>query len=145
MDYRENAVGRPGAFTPEIEKEIIDVISTTPGSLKKLCKMHAHWPDERTIRERYVSNKEFSRMYIEAKRLQIHAYVEECHDMYDECAERKDPNFTGAVKLGLDLRKWCAARLLPRLYGDKTYVVDTSANKQETLDALKPESNDKEY
>lgn len=80
-------------------------------------------------------------MFIEIKERQIEALVDEILDIADDGSQDYIVNKDGKVvaniehihraRLRIDTRKWLAAKLCPRLYGDK--VVDAKSSAGETL------------
>lgn len=129
--------GRPTLYTIEIAKEICAQIAETMFSLKTLCERNPHWPKSQTIRDWRREKKEFSMMYAVAKEDQADLMVEQILEIADdvnkdtiirttkngdeyECANNE---WINRSRLKVDTRKWAAARLRPKAYGDK---VDTS-------------------
>ena len=113
--------GRPTDYTPELGEEICRVIASHPYSLRKLCNMYDHWPNPDTIHTWTHRFDAFSDMYLEAKRLQIHAKMEYAHALFEDCD--LDAKVAATLVQGqVSLYKWEAQRLLPKLYGDYTYV-----------------------
>lgn len=126
--------GRPTLYTTEIAREICDAIAESMFSLKTLCERNPHWPRSRTIREWRRTNKEFMRMYADAKEDQSDLMAEEILEIADdvsrdtiiktnrdgdesyECANHE---WINRSRLRVDSRKWVASKLKPKTYGDK--------------------------
>ena len=77
--------------------------------------------------------KEFSDLYARAKRLQIEVIIDEILEIADDTSKDNVINEDGKStinhehinrsRLKIDTRKWLAAKLCPRLYGDKEELV----------------------
>jgi len=117
------------AFSKEIAKEICEVISTSGDGLRKLCKIHKHWPSAKTIFKWAVDYPEFSDHYAKAKNRQAHVWGEELLSIADNKSKDYYIDEKGNVKgnlehinrsrLRIDTRKWLMCKLLPKVYGDK--------------------------
>lgn len=128
-----NKVGRPTDYSKELAEEICDTISITSKGLYHLCKENSHWPVPQTIRKWKRKIEEFNSMYVQAKQDQADFLAEECltiadditHDSltkYDsngEPYEVANTEYINRSRLRVDTRKWMAAKLLPKTYGDK--------------------------
>ena len=128
--------GRPTLYTTEIAREICDTIAECMLSLKTLCEKNPHWPRSRTIRTWRLENKEFQLLYARAKEDQADLMVEEILEISDnvdkdtiiktskdgEEYEIANHEWINRSRLRVDTRKWAAARLKPKAYGDKSDV-----------------------
>jgi hypothetical protein len=99
-------------FEPETAEEILRRIALGE-SLRSICK-------DRTLPSRDVvhcwlfDNPEFTDQYARAKEKQAEAYADEMEEL------ARDKNIdTNRARLIIDTRKWIAAKLLPKKYGDK--------------------------
>jgi hypothetical protein len=110
-------MGRPESYDPELADEIIQAIETRPKGLNYLCEINPHWPDVTTIYSWIHHKEEFSQRYWRAKVNQAHLYVDESFNLVDEV--RGDKDMSQWLSTAIGLRKWYAARLVPRLYGEK--------------------------
>ncbi|MCX7120111.1 MAG: hypothetical protein NTZ86_09670 [Legionellales bacterium] len=73
--------------------------------------------------------KEFSDLYARAKRFQVEVIIDEILEIADDASNDSIVNEDGKsvidhehinrARLKIDTRKWLAAKLCPRLYGDK--------------------------
>lgn len=117
------------AYNPEIAKKICELIATNSKSLKKLIEEN-DLPPISTIYDWLASHKEFSEMYARAKEDQAELLADEIIEIaddssndveYDERTGKKIENkeFVNRSKLRVDARKWVAAKLKPKKYGDK--------------------------
>lgn len=92
--------------------------------------MNPHWPNQNTICEWRIKNPTFGDQYARAKEQQVEALVDEILDIADDSSqdyiEGKDGKLIAntehinRARLRIDSRKWLAAKLVPRLYGDKS-------------------------
>jgi hypothetical protein len=88
-------------------------------------------------------------MYYYARRIQAEMYVDEIFEIADESANDWKPTYDkhGEInghkpnneaiqrsRVKIDTRKWYAAKMVPRLYGDKTQVeLDVTGDLAELL------------
>ncbi|MCE0723987.1 hypothetical protein [Legionella resiliens] len=123
-------MGRPKIdYNPELAKEICYVVSCSSKGIKQLCKLNKHWPSHDTIYHWLTMKNEFSDLYARAKRHQIEVIIDEILDIADDTSNDIIINEDGRVtinhehinrsKLRIDTRKWLAAKLCSRLYGNK--------------------------
>jgi hypothetical protein len=120
------------SYSLELAKEICDTIATSTHGLKKLCKMHEHWPHPDTIYMWLKKYPEFVAMYSQAKKDQVEALVDEILEISDDSSQDNKTNKHGETicdkewvarsRLKVDTRKWIAAKLVPRLYGDNSGI-----------------------
>jgi hypothetical protein len=131
MDKTKKKVGRPKIdFTPELAEEICYAVACSNKGIKQLCKMYDHWPSHNTVYGWLASHKEFSDLYARAKRLQIEVIIDEILEIADDASNDSvineedgkrviDHEHINRSRLKIDTRKWLAAKLCPRIYGDK--------------------------
>jgi hypothetical protein len=124
--------GRPTDYTVELGEEICWAVTTMPFSIYKICDAHDNFPDPSQVLRWTHRFPEFRTKYLEAKRLQIHTKMEYSHRLYETANKDTDASLLNGQ---VNLYKWEAARLLPKLYGDTTYVEDKEKVMQ-TLDEL---------
>lgn len=120
--------GRPTDYTPELAQEICDTIASCSKGIKRLCAQHSHWPSHETIYRWLRKYDSFSDLYARAKKDQVRALVEEILEISDDSSQDTRENANGdevcnsewvaRSRLRVDSRKWIAAKLVPRLYGD---------------------------
>ncbi len=143
-DGRKNNpnIGRPKIQkTPELFKRICDLIAVTPKSIYDICKENPDIPKPSTLLDWIGHDEEFSRLYLDAKQKQVLAHMEETYKIADFGAldttigddgkVRIDSEIVARAKIRIDLRKWQAARLMPRLFGEKTEVTTNSVADEE--------------
>ena len=126
-------MGRTTDYTPELAKEICYAVSCSSHGIKQLCKLNKRWPSHDTIYRWLAMEKEFSDLYARAKRLQIEVIIDEILEIADDTSKDNVINEDGKStinhehinrsRLKIDTRKWLAAKLCPRLYGDKEELV----------------------
>lgn len=126
-------MARPSEFTQEVATAICEQISTTNKSLKTICEGEG-MPSVGTIYNWFKAYPSFLEEYTRAKDQQADLIFEEILEIADTCKEgvrvktigegenAKTETQTGDMversKLQVDARKWVAARLAPKRYGD---------------------------
>lgn len=156
----EKKLGRPTIYTEELGKRICDVVATHSCGLNKLTSMFDWMPDKTTINEWRWSNSSFSTQYTKAKIAQSELMAEDCIDIADDTSnditynkngdEVCNTEFVNRSRLRVDTRKWIAAKLLPKIYGDmqRTDSGDNNKEIKEEMRAIREEldsKNQKEY
>lgn len=133
-------MARPTKYTEKITAEICSRLILGK-SLREVCKAD-DMPVASTVFKWLSENEEFSEQYAHAKYESVHAIVDEIIDIADEA---KSENVQVA-RLRTDTRKWVAAKLMPKKYGDRTKLVtddgkgnDASINEKsaQTVDLSK--------
>jgi hypothetical protein len=135
--------GRPTIYTPELAELICEKVATNTVGLEDLCRLFPELPNHDTIKRWRKEKQEFSALYHEAKVFQSRLLVEECEYLIPEVKtyvddagyERLDPASASLLKAKIEHRRWMAARLAPKIYGDKQQIEQTVTVKHE--DALK--------
>jgi hypothetical protein len=124
--------GRPTDYTEELAQEICDKVASRGAGLATFCSENPHWPHRDTIYLWLRKYPTFSDNYAKAKKDQVNALADEILAISDDSSrdsivkEDKDGNeyevfnteFAARSRLRVDTRKWIAAKLVPRLYGD---------------------------
>lgn len=126
--------GRPTTYNAEIAEQICDETATTNKSLASICEQE-NFPAWRTVYGWLRKHAEFAQMYAQAKEDQAERMAEEIVCISDECmiGEKVKVKSSGEIetttgdmversKLRVDARKWVAAKLLPRKYGDRNQI-----------------------
>ncbi len=114
-------VGRPSRYNAEQAGEICRLIAQGL-SLREICT-RKEMPASGTVYRWLAEYPEFQEQYARAREEQADGFAEEVLAIADRC-----PPETGEVakaKLQIDVRKWIAAKLAPKKYGDR---LDLSAD-----------------
>jgi hypothetical protein len=118
-----NPVGRPTKYTPELgERLAVEIASGT--SVKSLCENETWTPGQKTFYVWLYKHPEFRQKYEEAKEAQALWAAE----LIEEIADNATPEEIQVAKLRVDTRKWTSSRLLPKKYGDRQTVDNTSSD-----------------
>lgn len=129
----KNKGGRPSLCTKELADEICRKISTSTIGLRALRKLNPHWPDQETIFGWRLDHQWFANQYATAKFAQAELFAEEIIEISDDSRGEEVPS----GRLRTDSRKWIASKLLPKVYGDTKNFEAISAQKDETIAALR--------
>lgn len=154
---KDKPFGRPSKYTKELADLICKRISTSSMGIKRLCDAYDDMPSYDTIFEWISLHQYFSIQYAKAKSNQAHVFAEEIIDLsaksdndllVNPITGEEKPN-TAAImrhRLMIDTRKWVAAKMLPKLYGDRQVIENlTSDNEamQEELNKLRAQLKEK--
>jgi len=122
--------GRPSSFTQEVADRICEALMEGH-SLRAICAAE-DMPNKGTVFRWLAANKEFSDQYARAREAQADCLFDDIleiaddgrNDKYtdDEGMQRTDYDVIARSKLRVDARKWMAAKLRPRVYGDKLAI-----------------------
>jgi len=133
--------GRPTKYSKEVAEKICSKVSVTSAGLMQLYHENDYFPHPDTIYEWRSKIPEFSDMYAQAKKHQADILAEQIIEMSDNCAieYHRGSEYIMATRLQVDSRKWMAAKLLPRIYGDKvtTDNTHTVVSQDEAIKLLK--------
>lgn len=140
-------LGRPTIYTQELASEICETISNNGVSLQRLCKKIPHWPHVDTVYAWMRKYPGFSDMYRKAKKDQVTALVDDILEISDDSSqdtyedEKGNAHFNtewaARSRLRVDTRKWIAAKLVPRLYGDNVLAQDLAKEIEELKARIK--------
>lgn len=126
-------VGRPTKYTPEMAQRICDLIATTDMGYKRISEANPDLPDRVNVNIWRRKYPEFRHMYAQAKAEQIDCIIEEIIDIADDgtndymkhidektgCESwRLNGEHIQRSRVRIDTRKWLAAKLVPKVYGD---------------------------
>ena len=121
--------GRPTTYTEEIALEICTRI-TEGEPLTRICR-DDHMPAVSSVYLWLLKNKTFSDLYTRAREDQSDTLADQIMDIGEEVpmmvitdedgkvTKRIDPAGVNRNRLRVDARKWVAAKLKPRKYGDR--------------------------
>ena len=138
-----------GLYTDAIARQICERIMQGQ-SLKKVCA-DPRMPSMRTVCRWFADPRliDFREMYYFSRRIQAEMRVDEIFEIADDTSKDwketfdKNGDFVEMVanteaiqrsRVRIDTRKWYAARLIPRLYGDKKEIeLDVTGDLAELL------------
>jgi len=132
-------MGRPSAYTDELAKNICEITATSSKSLKTICAEVSI--GVRTVLDWLHDNEDFAHMYARAKEEQADFLAEEILTIADDSSEdvidtemgpKENKEFVNRSRLRVDARKWVAAKLKPRKYGEKLDLT-TDGEKLNTI------------
>lgn len=106
--------GRPSKYTTEIAATICEHIAEG-GSLRAYCELDGS-PSKSMVMRWLREHDEFRDQYVRAREDQAELHAEEIVHIADT---ETDPQI---ARVRIDARKWVAARLLPKKYGEKSEV-----------------------
>ena len=121
-------MGRLTSFTQETADEICNRL-VRGKSLRKIC-LADDMPDPSTVFRWLSQNESFREQYAHAREAQADTYADEIVDIADDgtndfmaAGEGDDLRYNGDAvqrsKLRVEARKWVAAKLKPKKYGDR--------------------------
>ena len=135
-------VGRPTLYTQELADLICQRVATCTMGLARLCTSYDDLPDKLTVNVWRYKYPEFNAHYAQAKLKQADLLAEEMLDIADdgtndwmesfgdegEIGYKLNSEHVQRSRLRIDTRKFLAAKLLPKQYGQHAEE-DKSANK----------------
>jgi hypothetical protein len=155
-------VGRPTKYTPELADLICERVAIHDVGLSKLTKMFDDMPDKSNINKWRRKYPDFRVKYAQAKCEQIEFLTEDILEIADDATNdwmefeektngceswKVNGEHIQRSRLRIDTRKWLAAKLAPKIYGDvitqqlvNNVAEDTFAHKH-----LLDEKNKKDY
>lgn len=127
----EKPVGRPPIYSEAKALEFCRRISEGR-SERSVCK-DADMPSRETVWKWDEENPEFSRRYARAREDRASHLAEEALSIGDALGDAPTSEQVQAARLKVDTRKWFAAKLSPRKYGDRLQT-DATVNANVTGD-----------
>lgn len=129
----DSTPGPLSPYTPELADWVCEIVATHPIGLERLYTQFKDqgFPNSDTIIKWRHKHPEFQEKFLNAKRFQALIYMEQAYEIADnalgdliETDKGLAPNSTAVAraKLQVETRKWVVSRLLPKIYGEKTYV-----------------------
>ena len=115
-------MARPSSYTQKIADEICERLANGE-SLRKIC-LTPDMPDKATVFRWLANDPKFRDQYAHARETQADVLADEIIDI----ADGKRAEYEGGEadvqrdRLAMDARKWVAAKLKPKVYGDKTLL-----------------------
>lgn len=107
-------MGRPGLYTDALAEQICRMISEGK-SLTEVCELE-HMPARFTLYRWMREHADFNDAYTRAREERADLLAEEVLTIADETTD------ANLGRLRVDARKWAAAKLNPKTYGDKLQV-----------------------
>jgi hypothetical protein len=148
-------MGRPSVMTPQVCDIIIGLVASTKHGLERLCRDNPELPSPRTIRQHIADNEDFSHRYAHAKEQQADVIADEIIDIADELVEAPEVGEgetpqglsheqISAAKLRIDARKWVAAKLKPKKYGERVVNEHTGKDGKDLFERMSDEELEQE-
>ena len=107
------AGGRPTDYSIDLAAAICEMLANG-SSLSKISKIEG-FPKASTVYQWLIKYPEFSEMYARAREDQADTLA----DQITHIADKATTEGVQVARLRVDARKWIAAKLKPRKYGDK--------------------------
>lgn len=118
MSDTKRKAGRPSKYSDEMAEKICELISSGM-SLRTVCSQDG-MPSAVTVCKWLSENDEFSKQYARAREEQAVSFADEIIQIADSV--EPDSAAVAKAKLQIDSRKWLAARMAPKKYGDKQEI-----------------------
>ena len=106
-------MGRPSSYKPELGDLILNGLIAGE-SMRTLCAPE-DMPDRGTVVRWLAEHPDFEAKYAHAREAQ----ADTMDDLILEEAEKVTPETAAASRVKIDAYKWRAAKLKPKVYGDK--------------------------
>ena len=148
-------MARPTSYSPAVAEELCVEIASRSDSLDTICNERKEFPGTTTVYRWLNAQPEFRELYARAKEQQAQLLADQIIDIADtthigeivtikpDGEERKVMDMIEHRRLRIESRKWVAAKLLPKRYGDKVGIehsgklaVSVSEMTDEQLQAL---------
>jgi hypothetical protein len=124
-------MGRPSVYSDELANEICVRLGLGE-SLRKIC-LDDHIPSLATVMTWLSRKPDFLEQYTRAREIQAETQFDELIDIVDQPPElnhvvdkngelvevKFDSSYVAWMKLRVDTRKWTAARMAPKKYGEQ--------------------------
>lgn len=141
---KKKRLGRPPKSQTTMKK-VCEYISQGK-TLREIIKLPG-MPGMKTINDWRLKDAEFAQRYARARQIQADIHIEEIEDLtrdiytqaqdaYDDedVLHKPPPNeMISALKLLVDTRKWCAAKVFPKVYGDVKVPVEEQGERTITI------------
>lgn len=134
------------AYTKERGEFVCLMLSANGMSLETICKKYDGLPSASTIRVWLYKYPDFRLMYSEARMRQAELLIDQCIDISDDTSGDAitspdgkltlNGEFVARSRLKVETRKWLAAKLLPKIYGDRQIIEQTSLENAELREEL---------
>ncbi len=127
---------KPSRYTLKLADEICERLAEGE-SLRRICSVE-EMPNKATVFRWLSQHKAFRDQYARAREAQADSLADEILDIADEADNdsyiddngnvRTNHEVVARSKLRVDARKWIAAKLKPKVYGDKPDLDETEDN-----------------
>lgn len=138
--------GRPSSFTQEVADFVCAELATGKSLRAIYTEKQIDLPHMATLFRWLADDDSFREQYARAREMQAETLADEIvaiaddgsNDTYcdDEGNKRTDHDVIARSKLRVEARKWVAAKLLPKKYGDRLQVDNTHSFEQQSTDDL---------
>ena len=133
----ETKMGRPSKYTEELAIEICTRLGLGE-SLRKIC-LDERMPSLASVMTWLTKKPDFLEQYTRAREIQAETQFDELIDIVDQPPElshitnkdgelvevKFDSSYVAWMKLRVDTRKWTAARMAPKKYGEQKQAEQT--------------------
>lgn len=119
-------VGRPSSFSAAILDEVINRVSLGE-FVSHVLASNPEFPSFATLYRWLQKHDEYRISYALAREAQAARLVEECVEISDQAQHEDNAAKVQAARLRVDTRKWVAARLAPREWGEKQQIEHSGA------------------
>ena len=137
-------MAKESTYTKEIAFEICDIIATSNKGLHSICESDERFPTSATFYNWLHEQQELIDKYARAREAQADFLADEILEIADYSAqdtktiiskgggeyEAENTEWVNRSKLRVEARKWIAAKLRPKKYGDK---IDIEAQHNHTV------------
>lgn len=130
-------------YSKEIADEICLTVATSTIGLRKLCKLHPHWPDHSNIYRWSHEREDFRDLYAKAKENQQDLLCEESlevarddsGDIFINAKGEGVPNNVAVnrSRLIVDAIKWQTSKLAPKKYGTSNLELGAESSLLEKI------------
>lgn len=112
--------GRPTKRTKAVEQAILDGLAEGK-ALRDVCASIPNGPSPVTVRAWVAADAEFQAAYTRAREYGADYHAEDIVTIADDAKDGTTDEIN-AARLRIDARKWYAAKVAPRRYGDRAAV-----------------------
>jgi len=114
-------MARPSKYSQEIADRLCEALMQGK-SLRSACKQEGMPPFQTVLRWLASGDPKyrgFHEQYTRAREVQAEVWADEMVDIADSATDSQSAN---AARVRVDTRKWVAAKLLPKKYGDRVAI-----------------------
>jgi len=106
----------PRLYKPTVVKKICELVIKGE-STNKICKRKG-MPSRVTLGKWLHKYPDFAEKFLQAKQIQTYFNVDDIREIADE-ADETSSSAIAKAKLQVDVLKWEATKMVPKIYGDK--------------------------